>query len=124
MRKTFASTDNHTFNYLQTLLRTDNIQVKDNTGTWCVCVTWPILSQQHWWTFLQSACQLHTPSKLETSVALCCVTKLHILEWPFIVHCTSCTCVMIMLFNQLLDMPHLSGGWILLAKEKCSPRGM
>uniref|UniRef100_A0A8C8FCD2 Uncharacterized protein n=1 Tax=Oncorhynchus tshawytscha TaxID=74940 RepID=A0A8C8FCD2_ONCTS len=26
-----------------------------------------------------------SPSKLETSVALCCVTKLHILEWPFIV---------------------------------------
>jgi hypothetical protein len=23
--------------------------------------------------------------KLDTSVALCCVTKLHILEWPFIV---------------------------------------
>jgi hypothetical protein len=28
---------------------------------------------------------------------------------------TRCTCVMIMLFNQLLDMPHLSGGWIILA---------
>jgi hypothetical protein len=28
--------------------------------------------------------QLDAPSKLETSVALCCVTKLHILEWPFI----------------------------------------
>jgi hypothetical protein len=27
---------------------------------------------------------------------------------------------MIVLFNQLLDMPHLSGGWIILAKEKCS----
>jgi hypothetical protein len=26
-----------------------------------------------------------------------------------------------MLFNQLLDMPHLSGGWITLAKEKYSP---
>ena len=31
--------------------------------------------------FLQSACQLHTLSK-ETSVALCCVTKLHILLLP------------------------------------------
>jgi hypothetical protein len=30
------------------------------------------------------------------------------------------TGVMIMLLNQLLDMPHLSGGWIILAKEKCS----
>ena len=36
----------------------------------------------------ESACQLHTPSKLETSVALCCVTKLHILEWTFIVPST------------------------------------
>jgi hypothetical protein len=25
---------------------------------------------------------------------------------------------MIMLFNQLPDMPHLSGGWVILAKEK------
>jgi hypothetical protein len=31
---------------------------------------------------------------------------------------------MTMLFNQLLDMPHLSGGWIILAKEKCSLTGM
>uniref|UniRef100_A0A8K9X113 Origin recognition complex subunit 2 n=1 Tax=Oncorhynchus mykiss TaxID=8022 RepID=A0A8K9X113_ONCMY len=49
------------------------------------------------------------------SVALCCLTKLHILEWPFIVPSTRCSCVMIMLFNQLLDMPALSGGWIILA---------
>jgi hypothetical protein len=27
---------------------------------------------------------------------------------------------MIMLFNQLLNIPHLSGGWIMLAKEKGS----
>ena len=38
--------------------------------------------------YLQSECQLHTPSKLETSVALCCKTKLHISEWPFIVPST------------------------------------
>jgi hypothetical protein len=25
---------------------------------------------------------------------------------------------------HLLDMPHLSGGWIILAKEKCSLRGI
>jgi hypothetical protein len=48
----------------------------------------------------------------------CCLTKLHILEWSFIVPRTRCTCLMIMLFNSLLDMPHLSGGWIILAKEK------
>jgi hypothetical protein len=40
----------------------------------------------------------------------CVVTKLHILEWPFIITSTRCTCVKIVLFNQLLDMPHLSGG--------------
>jgi hypothetical protein len=50
----------------------------------------------------------------------CVVTKRHILEWPFIAPSTRCTFVMIMLFNQLLHMPHLSGGWIILAKEKCS----
>jgi hypothetical protein len=53
-----------------------------------------------------------------------CVTKLSILEWHFIVPSTSCTCVMTMLFNQRIDMPHLSGGWIILAKEKCSLTGM
>jgi hypothetical protein len=48
----------------------------------------------------------------------------HILECPFIVPSTRCTCVMIMLFNQFLDLPHLSSGWIILAKEKCSQTGM
>ena len=38
------------------------------------------------------------------------VTKLHILDWSFIVPSRRCTCTMIMLFNHLLDMPHLSGG--------------
>jgi hypothetical protein len=42
----------------------------------------------------------------------------------FFVLSTRCTCVMIMLFNQLLNMPQLSGGWIILAKEKCSLTGM
>uniref|UniRef100_A0A8C7F189 DUF4939 domain-containing protein n=1 Tax=Oncorhynchus kisutch TaxID=8019 RepID=A0A8C7F189_ONCKI len=28
------------------------------------------------------------------------------------------------MFNQLLDKPHLSGGWIILAKEKCSLTGL
>jgi hypothetical protein len=59
-----------------------------------------------------------------TSVALCCVTILHVLEGAFIFPSTRCTCVMIMPFNQLLDMPHLPGGWINLAKEKCSLTGM
>ena len=44
----------------------------------------------------------HSLKKKMTSVVLCCVTKLHILEWPFIVPSTRGTCVMIMLFNQLL----------------------
>ncbi len=45
--------------------------------------------------------------------------KLHILEWPFIVASLRHTCAIIMLSNQHLDMPHLWGGWIILAK-KCS----
>jgi hypothetical protein len=31
---------------------------------------------------------------------------------------------MIMLFNQLIDMPHLSGVWIILAKDKGPLTGM
>jgi hypothetical protein len=60
-----------------------------------------------------SACQLHALSKLEIST----------LEWPFDPS-TRHTYIMIMLFNQLLDMSHLSGGWIILAKEKSSITGM
>ncbi len=62
----------------------------------------------------------HAPSKLATSVALCCVIKLHILEWPFIVASLRHTCAIIMRSNQHLDMPNLWGGWIISAKEKCS----
>ena len=47
--------------------------------------------------------------------------KLHILEWPFLVASRRHTCSIILLFNQHLYMPHLSGGLIILAKEKCSP---
>jgi hypothetical protein len=78
--------------------------------------------QQLWWTFLQSACQLHAPSKRETSVALCCDKTAHfsgLLLFP-----AQGATVMIMLFNQLLDMAHLSGGQIIFAKEKCSLAGM
>ena len=39
-------------------------------------------------------------------------------KWPFVVPRTRCTCVITMLFYQLLDMLDLSGGWIILAKEK------
>ncbi len=46
--------------------------------------------------------------------------KLHILEWPFIVASLRHICAIIMLSNQHLDMPHLWGGWIISAKEKCS----
>ncbi len=74
--------------------------------------------QQLWWTFLQSACQLHAPSKLKTSVALCCVIKLHILEWPFIV--ARLTCAIIVVSNQHPDKPYLWGGWVISSKEKCS----
>ncbi len=58
--------------------------------------------------------------RLATSVALCCVIKLHILDCPFIVVSLRHSCAIIMLSNQHLDMPHLWGGWIISAKEKCS----
>ncbi len=45
--------------------------------------------------------------KLATSLALSCVIKLHILEWPFIVASLRHTCAIIMLSNQHLDMPYL-----------------
>ncbi len=45
--------------------------------------------------------------RLATSVALCCVIKLHILECHFIVASLRHTCAIIMLSNQHLDMPHL-----------------
>jgi hypothetical protein len=32
--------------------------------------------------------------------------------------------IMFMLFNQHINMPHLSNGWIILAKEKCLLTGM
>ncbi len=41
-------------------------------------------------------------------------------EWPFIVASLRHTCAIIMLSNQHLDIPHLWGGWINSAKEKCS----
>jgi hypothetical protein len=53
----------------------------------------------------------------------CCVTKRHILKLPFVGLSTRCTCVNSMVINQLLDMPHLSVGWIILAEEKCSLTG-
>ncbi len=46
--------------------------------------------------------------------------KLHIFEWPFIMASLRHTCTIIMLSNQHLDIPHLWGGWIISAKEKCS----
>ncbi len=44
--------------------------------------------------------------------------KLHILEWGFIAASLRHTCTIIMLSNKHLEMPHLWGGWIILAKEK------
>ena len=45
------------------------------------------------------------------------VLKLHILELPPIVSSTKHTCAMIMLFNQHPDVPHLSGGRIIVAHQ-------
>lgn len=49
--------------------------------------------------------------------------KLHILGFPFIDTSPRPTCVIIMLFNQHLDMLHLSAEGIILAKDKFLPNG-
>ncbi len=46
--------------------------------------------------------------------------KLLNLEWSFIVASLRHTCAIIMLSNQHLDMPHMWGGLIISAKDKCS----
>ncbi len=75
------------------------------------------------WSFSSWATGLVDIPAVSMPIArLCCVIKLHILEWPFIVTSLRHTCAIIMLSNQHLDMPHLWGGWIILAKEKCSLR--
>lgn len=43
-----------------------------------------------------------------------CVIKLCMLECLFIINSLKHTCTLIMLFNQHLYLPHLSGGWIIL----------
>ncbi len=71
------------------------------------------------------SCSLHANCMLPQNLRHlwhCAVIKLHILEWPFIVASLRYTCAIIMLSNQHLDMPHLWGGWIISAKEKCSLR--
>jgi hypothetical protein len=65
----------------------------------------------------QSACQLHAP--LTWDICGIVLTKWQIFV-AFIFPRPWYTCVMIMLFNLLLDMPHQSCGWIILAKNKCS----
>ena len=93
----------------QTILAVDMPDVE--VFGWCG-YTWSAVA----WTFLQSACQLHAPSKPVTSVALCFVIKLNISEWPFIVAGLRHTCAIIMPSNQHLDMPHLWGGMDYLGK--------
>ena len=62
----------------------------------------------------------------EISIVQCLINvfslkiKLHILEGSAIVISPRDNCANIMQFNQHLSMPHLLGGWIVLAVEKCS----
>lgn len=62
---------------------------------------------------MPTACSLKTCNIC--GIVLCDKTAGH-----FIVTRPKLTCAIIMLINQHLDMSHLSGGWIVLAKEKCS----
>ncbi len=84
-------------------------------GDWLMVEKWTFNSRA---TALVDIPAVNMP--IATSVTLCCVIKLHILEWPFIVASLRHTCAIITLSNQHLDTPHLWGGWIISAKEKCS----
>jgi hypothetical protein len=70
------------------------------------------------------SCSQHANYMLPQTWDNCGIVLFDKTEWLIIVPSTRCNCVMIRLFNHLLDMPHLSGGWIILAKEKCSLTGM
>ena len=65
---------------------------------------------------MPSALSLKT---LVTSVALCCATKPHTSEWPFISIGPRHTCAITALSNRPLDMQRRSGGWLILT-DKCS----
>ena len=49
-----------------------------------------------------TACQMHCSLNLRHLWHCVVRQNVHVLEWPFIVHSTMCTCVMIMPFNQLI----------------------
>jgi hypothetical protein len=68
------------------------------------------------------AVSMPTAHSLKTFDICCIVVCDKTADFRVAFYCpsTRCTCVMIMLFNQILDMPHMSGGWIILAKEKGS----
>ena len=63
------------------------------------------------------SCSQHANCRLPQNASRCDITP-HF-RGLFIVSSIGCIFVMITLFNKLLDMPHMSGGWIILAKEKC-----
>ncbi len=69
--------------------------------------------------FLQSACQLHAPSKFANICGIVQCDKTAHFGVTFIVASLRHTCAIIMLSNQHLDTPCLWGGWIISAKEKC-----
>lgn len=75
------------------------------------CLLWNIWSPSWLWSFKVCREEIHCvimPS-----------AKLHISEWPIIVTSPRHTPI-IMLFNQHMDMQHLSVWWIILVKQQCS----
>jgi hypothetical protein len=82
-----------------------------------------ILRQQLWCTlYLQSSMPI---THIRKSWDICDIVlwQMYILECPYIVPSTRCTCVVIMLFNTAYWYA-TSDGWIILANEKCSLTGM
>ena len=56
------------------------------------------------------SCSQHASYTLPSNLSkLWHVVRQNTAHFRMAFYCTRCTCVMIMLFNQILDMPHLSG---------------
>ncbi len=101
-------------NFAQPLKKSGSTFHRPRSTTWSTLWEGDVLHCMRQMVFTLDTDWFSDPPDLPNTV------KLHILEWPFIVASLRHTCAIIMLSNQHLDMPHLWGGWIISAKEKCS----
>ncbi len=106
------------------LLFNGSVKLLDITSNWNTLLHMPI--QNTVLTRVKTLTQSIPIARSLKTCSICgivlCDKTAHFLEWPFIVTSPRQTCVLIILFNQYPDpdMPHPSGEWINLEKEKCS----